>query len=190
MKKIKKLLKVLMKKQLKEYKTSFFCKNNSGDNMEKTGMTRRIDELGRLVIPKEIRKSLRIKDNDQVEISVVDNKILLSKYESITKNEVISNLLNCLKKKIKNNVYLTSRDKIIDYSLINKENNFVLNEDIMNIIENRKDKINDVDMCSVFPLIVNGDVYGSLIISSDKEIYDIDIAMISLCKMFLENYLE
>ena len=44
-------------------------------------MTRRIDELGRLVIPKEIRKNLKIKDNDQVEISVVDNKIVLCKYE-------------------------------------------------------------------------------------------------------------
>ena len=45
--------------------------------MEKTGMTRRIDELGRLVIPKEIRKNLKIKDNDQVEINVIDNKIIL-----------------------------------------------------------------------------------------------------------------
>ena len=47
--------------------------------MVKTGMTRRIDELGRLVIPKEIRNNLKIKDNDQVEINVIYNKIILNK---------------------------------------------------------------------------------------------------------------
>ena len=44
--------------------------------MEKSGMTRRIDELGRLVIPKEIRRNLKIKDNDQLEINIIDNKIV------------------------------------------------------------------------------------------------------------------
>ena len=53
--------------------------------MVNTGMTRRIDELGRLVIPKEIRRNLKIKDNDQVEITVIDNKIILNKYDSLYK---------------------------------------------------------------------------------------------------------
>ena len=42
-----------------------------------TGIVRRIDELGRIVIPKEIRKSLRIKNGDNLEILVeVDNVTL------------------------------------------------------------------------------------------------------------------
>ena len=160
--------------------------------MEKAYITRRIDELGRLVIPKEIRRNLKIKDNDQLEISVIDNKIILNKYDSLTKDEVISNILNCLKKKIGKNIFFTSRDKIIDYCLVNKMD-LSLNEDIMNIIENRKVVVNysykDL-LYNVFPLVINGDLYGSLIIVSEIDITKEDIDIISFCKMFLENYLE
>ena len=61
--------------------------------MAKTGITRRIDELGRLVIPKEIRNNLKIKNNDQVEISIIDNKIILSKFNILDKDKVINYLL-------------------------------------------------------------------------------------------------
>ena len=42
----------------------------------KTGVIRRIDELGRIVIPKEIRKSLRIKEGENLEI-LVDNENII-----------------------------------------------------------------------------------------------------------------
>ena len=41
--------------------------------MKATGVIRRIDELGRIVIPKEIRKNLRIKEGENLEI-YVDNE--------------------------------------------------------------------------------------------------------------------
>ena len=44
--------------------------------MENIGITRRIDELGRIVIPKEIRKNLKIKSSDELEIKVIDNKVI------------------------------------------------------------------------------------------------------------------
>ena len=50
--------------------------------MRYTGMVRRIDELGRVVIPKELRRTFGIKDNeDSFEIFVEDNMIILKKYE-------------------------------------------------------------------------------------------------------------
>ena len=158
--------------------------------MGKTGMTRRIDELGRLVIPKEIRKNLKIKDNDQIEINIVDNKIILSKYDILKKDEVIHQLLLCIKKILNKNILFTSRDKIIDYSLLNKE---ILNSDILsyedaNIIENRKSSINDEKY--IDPIIVNGDLYGSLILFSNDKVNDNDINIIKFVKLFLENYLE
>ncbi len=48
--------------------------------MKSTGIIRNIDELGRLVVPKEIRKKLGIDKNDPVEIYVEGDKILLTKY--------------------------------------------------------------------------------------------------------------
>ena len=48
--------------------------------MKATGIIRNIDELGRIVIPKEMRKKMDIKSNQPIEIYVDDNKIILSKY--------------------------------------------------------------------------------------------------------------
>lgn len=48
----------------------------------KTGVIRRIDDLGRIVIPKEIRHSLAIKEGDPLEISLENNKICLERYRT------------------------------------------------------------------------------------------------------------
>lgn len=49
--------------------------------MKSTGIVRKIDELGRVVIPKELRKVLSIQEKDPVEIFVDDNQIILQKYK-------------------------------------------------------------------------------------------------------------
>ena len=49
--------------------------------MKATGMVRRVDELGRIVLPIEIRKNLCIENRDTVEIFVEEDKIILKKYE-------------------------------------------------------------------------------------------------------------
>ena len=49
--------------------------------MKATGIVRRIDDLGRIVIPKEIRRAVRIYEGDPLEISFdTDNNIVLKKY--------------------------------------------------------------------------------------------------------------
>ena len=48
--------------------------------MKSTGIIRNIDELGRIVVPKEIRKKLGIANTDPVEIYVEGDKIILTKY--------------------------------------------------------------------------------------------------------------
>lgn len=49
--------------------------------MKSTGMIRRLDELGRVVIPKEIRKQLDIDEKDSLEIFVDKKNIILKKVE-------------------------------------------------------------------------------------------------------------
>ena len=49
--------------------------------MKSTGMVRDIDKVGRIVIPKEIRNSFRIKEGDPLEIFTDNNRIILQKYE-------------------------------------------------------------------------------------------------------------
>lgn len=48
--------------------------------MKSTGMVRKIDELGRVVIPMEMRRSMNIEDGDAFEIFVDGDRIVLSKY--------------------------------------------------------------------------------------------------------------
>ncbi|MBJ8154332.1 AbrB/MazE/SpoVT family DNA-binding domain-containing protein [Bacillus cereus] len=50
--------------------------------MKSTGITRKVDELGRIVLPKELRTTLGIAEKDPVEIFVEDEKIILQKYKS------------------------------------------------------------------------------------------------------------
>lgn len=50
--------------------------------MKSTGMIRRVDELGRVVIPKEIRNKLEIQEKDPIEIYVDGSSIVLKKFES------------------------------------------------------------------------------------------------------------
>ena len=51
--------------------------------MKTTGMSRPVDELGRIVIPKEIRRSFKIEDKDLLEIFIDGDSIILKKAEAI-----------------------------------------------------------------------------------------------------------
>lgn len=51
--------------------------------MKATGIVRRIDELGRIVIPKEIRRILHIREGDPIEIYTDDDRVVLKKYARI-----------------------------------------------------------------------------------------------------------
>ena len=51
--------------------------------MKETGIVRRIDELGRVVIPKEIRKTLRIKEGDPLEIFTDRDELMMKKYSPV-----------------------------------------------------------------------------------------------------------
>lgn len=57
--------------------------------MNKTGIVRRIDDLGRVVIPKEIRRNFRIREGDPLEIITAKECIVLRKYEAFCKEDFI-----------------------------------------------------------------------------------------------------
>ena len=75
--------------------------------MKSTGIVRNIDELGRIVVPKELRKKLGIANTDPVEIYVEGEKIILTKYlpvchfcgsdESVTEFKEKSICRECIK---------------------------------------------------------------------------------------------
>lgn len=76
--------------------------------MKSTGIVRRLDDLGRIVIPKEIRKSLKFMEGDALELFVENNSLILKKYDN--SDEISQNCANW----VNNN-----KEKIISVSMVN-----------------------------------------------------------------------
>ena len=80
--------------------------------MKTTGIIRRIDELGRIVIPKEIRKNLRIKNGESLEIYLENDSIILKKYSQIESLKNVSiDYVEAFNQIIKHNIIVTDRNK-------------------------------------------------------------------------------
>jgi transcriptional pleiotropic regulator of transition state genes len=76
--------------------------------MKSTGIVRKVDELGRIVIPMELRKVLDIKEKDPVEIFVNEDQIILQKYKPY--NEcVVTGEINPKNRKYANGLVLSPR---------------------------------------------------------------------------------
>ena len=171
-----------------------------------SGIVRRIDNLGRVVIPKEIRKTLKIKENEQVEINVLDDNIVLNKYSDIHEyDKSINNLIDIIKSVYDRDIIITNLDKIVlttkDYKdYINLE----LSPYLANIVDNRKDvselipvnlslnsNMSDIKVSySIKSIIVNGDMIGLLILLSNTNLENSDLKLLKLMSLYLENYLE
>lgn len=162
--------------------------------MKTTGVIRRIDELGRIVIPKEIRKNLRIKNGDSLEIFLESDNIILKKYSQLETIENVSvDYVEAFNSIIKHNIIVTDRDKVIAVSgpLKKKYLGKEVNEFTERSIERRdsfseKQKkifqiIKDGDengYYSFSSIVDNGDAIGSvIIISTDTPITDVEDKM-------------
>lgn len=66
--------------------------------MKSTGIVRRVDELGHVVIPMELRRTLGIKEKDPIEIYVDGVKIVLKKYEPSVDREEKEQVIKDLKR--------------------------------------------------------------------------------------------
>ncbi|UED81915.1 AbrB/MazE/SpoVT family DNA-binding domain-containing protein [Lysinibacillus sp. CD3-6] len=60
--------------------------------MLSTGITRKVDELGRIVIPKELRRNFGIEEKDSLEIFTEGDNIVLRKYEPVSEGKIRTQL--------------------------------------------------------------------------------------------------
>lgn len=150
--------------------------------MKQTGVTRKIDELGRIVIPKEIRKNLGIRDGETLEIFTSEDSIILKKYFEVRKYEDLSNKLCELIKNIYNiDLVITDREKVITSSNKDIVENTRLNNKFLELIDNREMFISrdlstinfGVDISGYFtviPIIASSDSLGLVILISETTI--------------------
>ncbi|HBM75956.1 MAG TPA: stage V sporulation protein T, partial [Clostridiaceae bacterium] len=86
--------------------------------MKATGIVRRIDDLGRVVIPKEIRRTLRIREGDPLEIFTDrEGGVILKKYSPIGElSDFAKEYTESLQQSIGNIVCISDKDSIIAVS--------------------------------------------------------------------------
>ncbi len=154
--------------------------------MKNTGIVRKIDELGRIVLPKELRKSLNINSGDDFEICVEDDKIFLSKYSRLNNIEsYLRNIVDCFNVFENIKIYLIINDFLLD----NRDEN--VNELIINILHERKLYVknnNDImnitknitisNMVVLYPIVINSDLLGGILVVGKNINEQINIAKV------------
>lgn len=176
--------------------------------MKATGVVRRIDELGRIVIPKEIRKTLRIREGENVEIYIDDHEnIVLRKYSVMKKlGDFAQNFTDSIYSFLKHTIIITDTDHIIAISgelkksYLNSEISDTLLTAIQrreNILEKHDKKIeikSDEELeCTyvINSIVCHGDAVGLVIILSQTEkITEIEEKIAQIAAQFLSKYLE
>lgn len=159
--------------------------------MKATGVVRRIDDLGRIVIPKEIRKVLRIKEGDPLEVFTDrEGQVILKKYSPIGElSEFATTYAETLAKTTGHIACITDKDTVIAVSggskkefleqglskqleevLENKEiySSSDNNEIALPITENdNKEKKYNAQV--IYPIVCQGDVIGSVILLAKEQ---------------------
>ena len=113
----------------------------SGGNGEimNSGMIRRIDDLGRIVIPKEIRKNLHIQDGEPLEINVMDRSIMLTPYSPLPALSIQSDLfLRVMAKELKTGTAICSSTAILSYRNVSLYRDCSLSDEIRSRIQSQQ----------------------------------------------------
>lgn len=175
--------------------------------MKNTGVVRRIDDLGRIVIPKEIRRSLRIKDGESLEIFLDSDNIILKKYSSFDNlTEFYKKYVDSVNSIIKKNIIITDRDAVVAAAGEIKKEYYGKNisKFLENVIQNRENicvkeltnvefinGVNEKASYAVAPIIVNGDSIGAVVILNvDGKLSDNEEKIVAIASKFLGKYSE
>ena len=157
--------------------------------MQDTGIVRRIDDLGRVVIPKEIRKTLRIKEGDPLEIYTNKDQLIFKKYSPmLALEEYATSVADGISELTEKCCIITDNEQVI-YASGSKLKDLrakKISQEVENAIKGRKSLVlsesdggkvlsivkgENIEVASqiLVPIISGGDCYGSVIIlNKDK----------------------
>lgn len=144
--------------------------------MKSTGIVRRIDDLGRVVIPKEIRRRFGIREGDPLEIFIDDDgSVAFKKYSEILSFRSLADYLCRAARTASCSIMIvTSRDQVIATAQTNQKLlNVRIGEELRRIIDSRNvfesdgetvfvDTEKTTSVSLVIPIIVEGEVVGSV----------------------------
>ena len=171
--------------------------------MHETGMVRRIDELGRVVIPKEIRNTLRLKSGDPLEIFTERDELMLKKYSPIASLEQFSEGTAKSLSDISGHLALICDTDGVLYASGNGKRNLygkALSKKMEQILEGRKSYIanlaeggdivpicenteNDITAQIIVPIVSGGDCLGAVALISTEQGAKIESTIAKLAQL-------
>lgn len=155
--------------------------------MKATGIVRRIDDLGRVVIPKEIRRTLRIREGDPLEIFVDrDGEVILKKYSPISElGDFAQEYAEALFDSLNHTVLISDRDTYIAVSGGSKKEyaNKSIGQLVETAMEERKtiletasgeyhivgEQSEPLESIVIAPIIAGGDPIGAVVILNKEQ---------------------
>lgn len=179
--------------------------------MRATGIVRRIDDLGRIVIPKEIRRTMRIREGDPMEIFTSrEGEILLKKYSPVGElGEFAVSVAESIAQTLGELVCVTDRDYVIAAAGNGKKEfeGKLLDSQMQAAIDQRTNRVNDknglvkvtqedeklYERQAVATILSNGDSIGSVIILSKEKNNNSDESLLQVVKTvasFLGKHME
>lgn len=175
--------------------------------MKATGVVRRIDDLGRIVLPKELRRTMRIKEGESLEIYTDgDNKIILKKYSPVNQmTDFVKDFTESMYSTNKRNIIITDNEKVVSASgnfqspLTDKPISKALEEKLkerrtqiidksspLNITENYQSE----ESIIIKPINVFGDIMGCVIVEGSPHITEAERSLAEFGGLFMSRYLE
>ena len=178
--------------------------------MKATGIVRRIDDLGRVVIPKEIRRTMRIREGDPLEIYTGSGgEVVFRKYSPIGELAGISSqYAEAAATATALGIVITDRDHCISAAGFSKKDiiDREISPELESLMENRQPYIyeeggakmpmtadGDTTVLAAYPIISQGDLCGSVLLvpsASDSKAGEGDLNLARVAATFLGRQLE
>ncbi len=181
--------------------------------MKATGIVRRIDDLGRVVIPKEIRRTMRIREGDPLEIYTDrEDEVILKKYSPIGElNDFAKEYAEALQQSIGHITCISDKDNIIVVTGASKKEYMgkKISKELEQVIENKKirnlkDNDNTLNIIEtqngpspyasqvIAPIVSQGDAIGAVILLSkeDNAMGEIEMKLAETAANFLGKQME
>ncbi len=180
--------------------------------MKATGIVRRIDDLGRIVIPKEIRRTLRIREGDPLEIYTDrDGSVIFKKYSPLSGiGDFMIELSESLQKTTNCSVLITDRDSclaaagpakkdVLERSITREVQQVIEERQVYTCLDNSSNPVIISESApeyvahTIAPILSEGDILGSVIFadkSEDIASHEPDAKLAQTIALFLGRYME
>lgn len=182
--------------------------------MKATGIVRRIDDLGRVVIPKEIRRTMRIREGEPLEIFVDrEGEVILKKYSPIGElSQFAQEYADALAEETDHAVFVLDRDVIIAVSGVSRKLflDKQISQEAEKVMEERRSTVINEHGVSAFcqgleevegysfassvlaPIILEGDAIGVVVVSNKQEgqLGDLEMKLANTAALFLAKQME